>query len=185
MAKQKGTVSKIGKGKFGFFLMLGERDGFYFNTKFEPKVGEGDVVGIDYTPKGDTRGNVSKVTMLTDNGGPKGATAAPASTSRYSASPDRQDSIVYQSSRKDALVFLGLLVEQGGVKLAGAADAKRLQLTELLDEITVEFFKAAEKPRESNALSTEASVAKDSADDEWEQPEKAEESSEWDDEWEN
>ena len=177
--RTKGTVTAIGKGKYdGFYLMLdGEK--FYYNTKFNPKVGVGDVAGIEYEKSGDIRGNVTKVKLMTDNGGPKGfqADAQPAKRSGGGKSfggggfndPARQDSIVYQSSRKDALQLVELLLSNGAFALKGTADAKRVQIEELLDEITVTFFKAAEAPRDSAAFKTAAAVATDSGgdDDSW------------------
>lgn len=164
MAKIKGTVKVVGDGKFSKFVMLEERDGFYLNTKFDPKCGVGDVVGIVYTPKGDTRGNITKLTVLTDSGSPKGVQAREEKSGGGGdgSYAGRQDSIVYQSSRKDALVFLALLVEQGAIKLAGAkAEPKREQLEEYLDEITATFFKAASDPTNSPALKNAAEIDED------------------------
>ena len=48
MSKIKGTVARCGKGKYSYFIVLDEKDGFYFNTKYEPMCGVGDVVGIEY-----------------------------------------------------------------------------------------------------------------------------------------
>lgn len=167
MARVKGTVTGCGKGKFSFFITLDSKDGFYFNTKYEPKCGIGDVVGIEYEPKGDKRGNVQKVQILEDSGSPKGVqertSGAGAGSGGYSANPDRQDSIIFQSSRKDALVFLTMLIAADAVKFKGKADALRLQMTETLDEITAAFFKDAKTPLKSNALTTAEELAGDSA----------------------
>ena len=169
MARCKGTVTGCGKGKFSFFITLDSKDGFYFNTKYEPKCGIGDVVGIEYEPKGDKRGNVQKVQILEDSGSPKGVQSRESSGGSgsnsggsYTASPDRQASIIFQSSRKDALVFLGLLIEKEAVKFKGKADSLRVQITETLDEITAAFYKDAAAPDKSNALTTAAELADDS-----------------------
>lgn len=58
---------------------------------------------------------------------------------------DRNDSIVYQSSRKDALQLVGLLLEHDGLPMTGAATkaavAKRFdEITAFVDKITVEFY---------------------------------------------
>ena len=68
MAKVKGTVTRAGKGKFSYFVQLDGND-FYYNTKFEPPCGEGDVVGIEFEQKGPSRGNIKKIKVLTDNSG--------------------------------------------------------------------------------------------------------------------
>ena len=161
MSRCKGTVTSVGKGKFSFFILLDSKDGHYFNTKFEPKCGIGDVVGIEYEPKGDKRGNVQKVQILEDSGSPKGVQERASSGGGAKGGPNVQDSIVFQSSRKDALVFLGMLIAADAVKFKGKADALRLQMTETLDEITAAFFKDAAAPRKSSALTTAEELSDD------------------------
>ena len=168
--KIKGTVSNTGEGKFSKFIMLEERDGFYFNTKFEPKCGKGDVVGIEYEQKGDTRGNIKKVVVLEDNGGLAAASSSDSwddtpAPSKGAAPPvgDRRDSIVWQSSRKDALVLAGILLGAEAFKATGKADAKRTQIEALVDEITVGFFHAASDPRNCEAFKESAVIDEDAA----------------------
>ena len=171
-SKRKGTVSKIGKSKFSYFVQL-DSDGFYFNTKYDPKCGVGDVVGITFEPKGDTRGQITAIKILEDKGGPKGMQAegdsgggGGKSGGTYTASPDRQDSIIYQSSRKDALVLAGILVSNDGIKLPKDTDKRRTIIEALVDETTLVYFRAAEKPRE--ALKAEAKTSDDADGDDWE-----------------
>ena len=175
MSKIKGTVTRAGKGKFSYFLQLDGND-FYYNTKFEPKCGEGDVVGIEFTPKGDSRGQISKVVVLEDNSGgydkansEKSADdSGSGSGGKYSGGGDRNQSIVYQSSRKDALVFVGILLGAEAFACKGKPDARRVQLDELLDELTLKFYGAAIDP--AKAVTADA-VAEDgadeSSDDDW------------------
>ena len=169
MAKIKGTVSNTGEGKFSKFIMLEERDGFYFNTKFEPKCGKGDVVGIEYEQKGDTRGNIKKIVVLEDNGGAAASssdswddTPAP-SKGATPASNNRQDSIVWQSARKCAVPFVAALLAAEAFKPTGKADAKRTQIENLLDEVTYRFFTAAADPRNSEAFKTNTKIDEDAA----------------------
>lgn len=181
MAKVKGTVTGVGKGKFSYFIKLGGNE-FYYNTKFEPKCGEGDVVGIEFTQKGETRGNVSKVVVLESNSSGYPGDAAPAAPSGggYSKAPagnnDRQDSICWQSSRKDALVLVDILLKSEAFAIKGKADAKRVQIEELLDEVTARFFEDALAPRESAAYKGAAEVTADAAD------EPPDDGDNWDDE---
>jgi len=152
MAKRKGTVSRIGKSQYSHYIQL-DGDGFYFNTKYNPKCGVGDVVGIEFDKKGDTRGQIKNVTILEDKGGPKGLQESSGGGGRsgggYKAEPGRQDSIVYQSSRKDALVAVGLLVSAEAIKLPAKPDAKRVIIEELIDELTAKYFAAASDPKKA------------------------------------
>lgn len=149
MAKRKGTVSRIGKSQYSHYIQL-DGDGFYFNTKYNPKCGVGDVVGIEFDKKGDTRGQIKNITILEDKGGPKGLQESSGGGGKsgggYKAEPGRQDSIVYQSSRKDALVAVTLLVNAEAIKLPAKPDAKRVIIEELLDELTAKYFAAASDP---------------------------------------
>jgi len=187
MSKRKGTVSGVGKGKFSFFVQLDD-DGFYFNTKFEPKCGIGDVVGIEFDKKADNRGNVKNIKVLEDSGSPKGvqerASSGGGGTGNYTADPNRQASIVFQSSRKDALVFITTLLAAEAFAVKGKADAKRVQLEELLDEITVKFFNDAMNPKDSDAFKNAGEIEEDAKEDEGE-TKSDEKSDEWNDEWED
>jgi hypothetical protein len=53
---------------------------------------------------------------------------------------DRQGSIVYQSSRKDALEYVKLVVASGAIKLPEKIAAKLKALDALLDQVTADFF---------------------------------------------
>lgn len=166
--KRKGTVSKVGKSKFSFFVML-DGEAFYFNTKFEPKCGVGDVVGIEFDKKADNRGQIQKIVMLEDSGSPKGVqessgfgggnASKPSGGGNYTPNTDRQDSIVYQSSRKDALVLAEILVANEAIKLPKDADKRRTVIEALVNETTFTYFKAASDPQA--ALKGEAVVAED------------------------
>jgi len=185
MSKAKGTVSGCGKGKFSYFITLNEREGFYFNTKYEPKCGKGDVVGIEFEQKGDSRGNVKKVVILEknsngyeDTSGKFSGGGSGGSSGGGTGGSDRQDSIVFQSSRKDALVAAGLLIQTETVKIP-KGDKGRIVIEALIDEITVRFFKDASDPKASEAYSTYTEIEEDAKEpepsgDEWEGEEKDE-----------
>jgi hypothetical protein len=138
MSKVKGKVARIGDGKFSKYIMLEERDGFYFNTKFNPKCGVGDVVGITFTPKGDTRGNISDVKILEDAGGPKGVQEDAAPAGRGKSYSDDRPSIVWQHSQEMALLLVTLLVSSESIKLPKAADREDF-IAGFVDDYTVRF----------------------------------------------
>lgn len=175
MAKIKGTVSKASKGKFGYFLMLDGND-FYYNTKFEPKCGEGDVVGIEYDPKGPTRGNVKRVQILEDNtggyanansesggGGGNFSSGSRGGGSSSNAGGDRQDSIITQHSQEMAISAAALIISNDAYAIKGKPDEKRVQIEGLIDELTAKFFLQAEKPRDT-VLKGAAEIEADAAD---------------------
>ncbi|KKL10320.1 hypothetical protein LCGC14_2556990, partial [marine sediment metagenome] len=80
--------------------------------------------------------------------------------------PARQDSIIFQSSRKDALVFVDLLIRNEAFALKGKAGAKAVQISELITEVTAKFFADAANPRDSDVLKGAEDNAKE--EDEWE-----------------
>lgn len=181
MSKKKGTVTRVGKGQYSYYIQIDTMDGFYFNTKYEPKCGTGDVVGIEFNKKDDKRGNVQKVTILEKNS--KGYDPAPKGGSGGTVvSSDRNESIVFQSSRKDALVFLTLLLEQAAFATKGAAGTKEEQLTLKLDELTAAFYADAIDPSKSDALAGAAEEAEEDKEDEFEEDDD-EEQGDFDDEW--
>ena len=183
-SKRKGTVSKIGKNKYSFYLLLDE-DNFYFNTKFDPKCGVGDVVGITFDKKADNRGQVKDIKLLEDNGGPKGFQESSGGGysggkgGGYKADPDRQASIVYQSSRKDALHLAEIIVSNEAIKLPKDADKRRTIIEALVDETTLAYFKAAINP--SEAMKSEEDVEADASVEDWD--EGGDDSDEFDDQW--
>jgi len=190
VSKVKGTVTKCDKGKFSYFVMLDTKEGFYFNTKYEPKCGEGDVVGIEYEQKANNRGNVKRIEVLEKNSdGYKPSSNSDAGGGGGSSAQTgggRQDSIVWQSSRKDALVLAGLLVTEKGIKLPPESkpDARRTVIEELIDEVTCKFFADASDPRNSGAFITNAEVEEDTPPEEQETPPEKDDwntKTEWDD----
>lgn len=188
MSRKKGTVTGIGKSQYSYFIQL-DGDQFYYNTKFEPKCGKDDVVGITFSKTDEKRGNISKVEILEKNSDGYKSTSTGSDYKRgsqYTSGTDnRQDSIVFQSSRKDALVFVSILLGAEAFPVKGKADARRVQIEELLDELTSKFFAAAIDPRNSSVLSGAASKDGGDTDDSWGGDKDEEEGDSWerDDDW--
>ncbi len=189
MSKKKGTVTAAAESKFGFFVQLQETDDYYYNTKFEPPCGVGDVVGIEFQDKGKGRGNVQKIKVLEKNsqgfekqekrgGGKRGGGGGGFND------PARQDSIIFQSSRKDALVFVDLLLRNEAFAIKGKADDRALQISEVITQVTAKFFADASDPRNSDVLKGAEDVAKEGDEREGDGEEPAGDE-EWDgeDEW--
>ena len=193
MSKVKGTVSGAGKGKFSFFITLEETEGFYYNTKYEPKCGKGDVVGIEFEQKGAKRGNIKKVVVLEknssgyDGGGDSGGwDDAPAKPSGGGSGGNvRQDSIIWQHSQEMAVRLASTLVTTESIKLPKNPDARRLIIESLVDELTLRYFKDAENPRVSKAFTEadgiEADASGDEGGDDWDAPDSGDFDDSWDD----
>jgi hypothetical protein len=175
--RKKGTVTKAGKGKFSYYIVLDD-NGFYFNTKFEPKCGEGDVVGIEYEPKGDSRGNVKKITVLQDNSGGyqkansessgggrssgSGGASSTGGSNRNAGAGNRNESIVFQHSQEMAIRAATIVLAQGAYAVSGKTDAKRLQVEALIDTLTVKFYRDALDPENSNLVKEYRKIESDS-----------------------
>ena len=182
MSKTKGKVKLVGSGRFSKFVMLEERDGFYFNTKFDPPCGIGDIVGIEFEPKGDMRGNIKRIVVITDNGAPKGVQES-AADSPSGGGGDKTPSIVWQHSQEMAIRFVSTLVSSESIKLPAAAKREDF-LVGLVDGYTEKFnteglsaklFTADDEPTDEApaAEPTDEWSTDDSPKDEWEK----------DDEW--
>lgn len=177
--KIKGTVENCGKGKFSYFVRL-ENDPVYYNTKYEPKCGPGDVVGIEFESKGPNRAQIRKIKMFEDNGGasktnyaPK---SAPSSSGGYSSAPantDRQDSIVWQHSQEIAIRVVSALLDANALPLPAKGNEQYDAVLGAIDSLTNRYFHDAIDPRKSKVF-----VEKKAE----EQPKKEKEDQNWDDE---
>lgn len=190
MARKKGTVTKAGKSKFSYYLQL-DGDGHYYNTKFKPKCGEGDVVGIEFTPKGETRSQISSIKVLEDNSGGYDASnserAFGGGGSNYKkgggASDDRQDSIIWQSCQKAAAELVSAAVAAGAIASKGNPDSKAAELKGYFDERVVSLFRDASDPKNSPTYKDVMGIEQDAAGgDSWDD-DSGDDSWDDDDEW--
>ena len=117
-------------------------NGNWYKCGFDnPNVSQGDNVEFSYenTQYGDevTKGSVRKLAA--------GEAPAVAANAPQHMTPDaRQLSIIYQSSRKDAIQILSLAVERELVKLPKASGYDTF--LSLVDDLTVELSKKAVNP---------------------------------------
>ena len=162
MAKIKGTVTKAGKSKFSYFIQLDGND-YYYNTKFKPKCGEGDVVGVEFMDKGGTRGQINKLVVLTDNsggydksnsergGGFGGGDGGGSPRGGAGTGGQRNESITWQSCQKVSAQLVQTLVQAGAVASKGNPESKRAEIEGAFDELTTKLFEAALNPKASEA----------------------------------
>ncbi len=176
MSRAKGKVARIGDGKFSKYIMLDNKDGFYFNTKYNPKCGVDDVVGITYTPKGETRGNITKVEILEDAGGPKGVQENARVYSGGGGGGDRNASIIMQHSQEMALRYVTLLLSAEAIKLPKASDREEFVST-LVDEAIARFNERATNPGKPAEVEVEAEEKP--ADESWDEKPETEANDDW------
>lgn len=130
------------KGNTTYSLKI-EGDPRYYRTN-NPWHGiaePGNFVQFDAKPKDETSASIEGPVVKID--APAAATvsvATPAGGTASGGYGSRDNSIVYQSSRKDALVYLDLIQETGAVKLPEKAALKLAALDALLDKYTADFF---------------------------------------------
>lgn len=158
--------TKHGNGWTAYSLKVNDE---VYGLGFNPPpagVSEGTTVSFSWIP--DPRnGKYKKV-----EGNIKIETSTPAaSTGGNSASGgtdwDAKDRrIVYQSSRKDAIEFVGLLLANGALKLGTAQDKKLEIIEDVVNKYTIEFFCAVYQDLES-ILDLAAASQEDSVPDEY------------------
>lgn len=157
----KGTVTKAGKSKFSYFLML-DGNNYYYNTKFKPKCGEGDVVGIEYNDKGGNRGQITNVKIFESNSGGydasnserQGSFAGGQQRQSSGGGPDRNEAITWQSCQKTAGAVVSALAAVGAIASKGNPESKRAEVEAAFDELTVRLFEDALNPRASKTFKT-------------------------------
>lgn len=119
------------------FIVDGQRYGTY---KTKPACSEGDYISFDAEKKGDFW-NADPKSIKKAEGGPVKAAPTQASPSYATKQDDRQDSIIYQSSRKDALQFLDIAVAAGVVDLGTKTAGKKIEALNLfVDKQTQRYF---------------------------------------------
>lgn len=140
MAQYQGKVSKVFTSRFGGSFGLEGQYNLYFNTKnaLPADVVEGVTVSFEATP-----GRNGKSVYVTDASLKVIAQAPPASAAGPAPQTfaQRDNSIQYQSSRKDALVMVGLLAAAGCLYNDNTPKAKLAGIIEdAVDRFTAVYF---------------------------------------------
>jgi hypothetical protein len=150
------------------------RYGFY---KTEPKCKEGDYVSFEADQKGDFWNakppTLKRAVAPADAPKPYGASDSIPSTpgvantapakAAWVPDKDRQDSIIYQSARKDGLEFVSTLIAAGLIDFGKAKVADKIGIAEMyVDKYTLRFFEDTKRlsPPASTVGETAAPAAK-------------------------
>ena len=127
----------------GAFIDNGTGNDVYISVGFEqPTFKEGDYGSFAYKDDGKFK-NLETFTKLP---APERESINTSPNTAHPQSPaDRNASIVYQSSRKDAIAVLGLLIDKDALPLSkaagGAGIAKRYEeIMALVDKLTVRYY---------------------------------------------
>lgn len=116
----------------------------WFNFGFDnPKISKGD--NVSFEANKDTYGMVGDASSVVVNDNSGSAAASVGGTVAYKPDNNRQNSIVYQSSRKDAINVVGILLENEAIVLPAKKDKMDVILA-LVDTITEEYAVAAISP---------------------------------------
>ena len=135
MAEFTGVVGQVFNRGEMWSLKIGEE--WYGCGRDQPQVQDGQTVTLEYkeNTKGDrTYKNVIKNTIKVVSG----ATSEAASSSNSVSS--RDVSIQYQSSRKDALAILPLLIENAAVPIQSKSGDKYDAILAVVVELTNKFY---------------------------------------------
>lgn len=152
----KGTVQQVKDKTTQYGVMYDVRvDGKWYGAgKNHPGVVAGDMVEFVAKANGNfsnVQGGINKIEGETVNVS-RGTVATPAAAPAYVApqkysggNDDRQSSIILQSSRKDALEFLQVLIAAGALPMSDSTAAKAKvsrqgALEALLDDYTARFY---------------------------------------------
>ncbi len=149
---EKQFPGKNGKPGNRWFSIKLEGNDTYFRCKSSnPGQIAGKMISIQHDAITDGQANVLSAPMILDESpqqtaeapAAKGSTQAPASSGPSSGTTlgtSREASIHYQSSRKDALAFLAVVIQAGAIKLPAKEANKLAALEALADSYTSAYF---------------------------------------------
>ena len=143
MTEHQGVVETVHQNKAGFYSVK-LPDGWYgTGTKTAPSLKQGDMIKFEYSMNGQYK-NLDIKTLVKLDSAPAGDTQ-PKST--WVPEKDRQKSIIFQSSRKDAIEIIKTAQAAGCLALPTKKADQFDALLALVDELTV---KLAVKATECN-----------------------------------
>lgn len=136
-------VKKFDDGNVSVSFKIAGDQRFFRCGKFRNKgvVEEGNVIKFNYDEVSEDAAKViGKPSLVTGGGGEDEGASKPAGKPSGGGFGSHDSNIQYQSSRKDALVFVELIVAQGAIKLPAKESAKLEVLEGLLDRYTSVFY---------------------------------------------
>lgn len=141
MALHEGIVETVIQNKGGFYAVKLPDAWYGTGMKVDPGLKQGDMIKFEYTTNGAFRNMVKNTLTKLPNDAPKAGNAQPKAA--WVPDADRQKSIIFQSSRKDAIEVAKLALSQNAVALPGKKADQMDALLALIDEITVRYVDTA------------------------------------------
>ncbi len=165
-----GRVSQVVERgtKFGSYYDIVVDGRKYGHGKKKPAFSDGDYVTFEAEAKGDffnaDPSSFKKVQVATEAAPSAVAAAVSTSGKKWIPEVDRQDSITYQSARKDALQLTQILIEAGKMDFGKMKGAEAIDMVEMyVDNYTQRFFKDTKNlkhvPEEKNTDATPEEIA--------------------------
>mgnify|MGYP001354182343 CR=1 FL=1 len=146
MARVEGIVFKVYdktfSGRLTYSIKLDGQPLYYRcgGNRYAGIAEPGNRIAFDAEPNPDgSSGKVTSTPVLMAQQAAPAVASAPSMGGGYNSS-ERNNSIAYQSARKDALTFLNLVNASGALKLPAAQAAKLSALELALDRYTALFF---------------------------------------------
>lgn|SRR5690606_15170114 len=147
----QGTVNKVSTNGKAWNAMVGDTwYGFGFN---KPEFQEGQVIEFEFEQRGKFK-NIRPDTVRI-LGSTSGSSSPAASGSPKNSYDDRNISIAYQSSRKDALQLVQILVESQAVPLPTKKAEQADAILALVEHYTAHFFLKLEDVVKDGGVSVE------------------------------
>lgn len=150
--------TKNGMGKNGPWTMYSMQvNGEWYGCGFKPiQAGKNDYVSFDFEQSGNYK-NAKNVQVVAAPAGAaqQAPSASPAQAAGSAPVSKRDVSIQYQSSRKDAIQTLDLLLKNEAISLPAKKADKFDAALALLDEITARFYLRLEDVIDEGGVSVE------------------------------
>lgn len=156
-------TDKFGKPKPSMWAMYVDNQRFGCGPTKPPAAGTYVSFEATETEKGwNVDGATLKQETPPSGQSPKVSTPAAAAASHSVVADNRQDSIIYQSSRKDALEWTGYLLQHGLIDFGKAKGAQKIAIAEIfLDTYTKRFFDDCKRLSPPESSGPQRAVAPD------------------------
>jgi len=136
----QGNVEVITKNKAGFWNVKLDDEQWYGIGKSSQGIEKGQVIKFPWKANGNFKNSTADVEVVS-------AGASPSYSGGTSTGGDnRQNSIIYQSSRKDAIEFVKLAIDTGAITLPAKKAAKMEALEQFILNTTELFAVLAANP---------------------------------------
>ena len=136
MTAHQGIVEVVTRNKADFYSIKLPDAWYGTGSKTDPGINKGDMVSFEWEANGNFK-NVKKGTLTKLEGAPQAGNSQPKAA--WVPDADRQKSIIYQSSRKDAIAICEVAQAAGVLALPQKKGDGFDALLALVDDLTVQL----------------------------------------------